>query len=321
MAGVPKAVRTSSNAVLVFMDHLKLAKDFARQEKSAATRKAYRSDIAIFTSWCTAHDVDSLPASPETIAAFLSAEVLNGLRASTLTRRVAAIAYAHQLAGHESPTNSKEVKITMRGIRRAIGTAKTQKSPATAERLLSMLAHIPNSLQGKRDRALLLIGFAGAFRRSELVALTMDDVEEVDQGLRIIVRRSKTDQESEGEIVPILRGKYACPVEALNDWLEAAGITDGPLFRSIRKGGHVQQRSLSTKSVALIVKTYAAKAGLNAEDFAAHSLRAGFLTSAADKGANIFRMMDQSRHKSVDTLRGYIRRAGDFKDHPGDGLL
>jgi integrase len=175
-------------------------------------------------------------------------------------------------------------------------------------------------LKGFRDRALLLFGFAGAFRRSEIVALDCKDLEETELGFRVTIRHSKTDREGLGQTIAIVRGSIACPVSALGAWLNAAGITDGPVFRSIRRGGHVGAR-LAAQSVADIVKDYAKRSGLDPTLFAGHSLRAGFLTSAAKRGASIFKMVDQSRHRSVETLRGYVRDAEIFKEHAGTGLL
>lgn len=183
-----------------------------------------------------------------------------------------------------------------------------------------MALGIGDGLKGIRDRALLLLGFAGAFRRSELVALDCEDMEENETGLKITIRHSKTDQEGKGATIAVVRGSIACPVEALKAWRDAAGITTGPVFRSIRKGGKVGGR-LSAQSVADIVKAQAENVGLDPALFSGHSLRAGFLTSAAARGASIFKMMDQSRHRSVDTLRGYVRDAEIFKDHAGTGLL
>lgn len=184
-----------------------------------------------------------------------------------------------------------------------------------------MVSHCDSSIKGLRDRAILLLGFGGAFRRSELAALMAEEIEEADGGLRVLIRRSKTDQEAEGQIVPVLRGAKQCPVEAVTAWMEAAGIESGPLFRRMVKGGTVRPEALTPHSIGQIVKFYAKKAGYKAEDFGGHSLRAGFLTSAAENGASMFRMMDVSRHKSVDTVRGYVRRAEEFQDHAGEGLL
>jgi site-specific recombinase XerD len=185
----------------------------------------------------------------------------------------------------------------------------------------SMVATAPDQLSGLRDRALLLLGFAGAFRRSELVALDVADISEAKTGLLVTIRRSKTDQECEGITIAIARGDIACPARALQEWLDAAGIETGPIFRAINKAGTVATERLTDRSVANIVKAYAGRAGFDASTFSGHSLRSGFLTSAAAKGASIFKMMDVSRHKSVDTLRGYVRDAELFKDHAGAGLL
>jgi site-specific recombinase XerD len=296
------------------------AADLARQEKAKATQRAYGIDFEIFRTWCASRGVSALPATAESVAAFLACEVERGIRSSTIGRRVAAIRYAHKLAGHAVPTDDERVKATVRGIRRSVGTAARKKAPATAERVIAMAVGTGTGLKGLRDRALLLLGFAGAFRRSELVALDCEDIEECETGLRITIRRGKTDQEGHGATIGIVPGSVACPMTAVRAWRDAAGIATGPLFRSIRKGGKVGAR-LTDQSVADIVKKHAARVGLDPALFAGHSLRAGFLTSAAKRGASIFKMMDVSRHRSVDTLRGYVRDAEIFKDHAGAGLL
>jgi len=299
---------------------LAAAVDLAKAEKAASTRKAYGTDYRLFKAWCEAKGVSSLPAAAETVAAYLAAEA-NTVKASTLSRRVAAIRYAHKLAHLDTPTDSEAVKATLRGIRRTFGGAKLRKAPAVAAKLHSMVATAPAGLRGVRDRALLLLGFAGAFRRSELVALDVADIAETEAGLLVTIRRSKTDQEGQGVTIAIARGDVACPVKALREWLRASGIEAGPLFRSINKADRVAQVRLTDRSVATIVKAYAERAGFDSSSFSGHSLRSGFLTSAAANGASIFKMMDVSRHKSVDTLRGYVRDAELFKDHAGSGLL
>jgi site-specific recombinase XerD len=295
------------------------AGQYARADKAAATRRAYRTDFAIFEAWCVERGA-ALPASPATVAAFLAAEA-SRVRPSTIGRRVAAIRYAHKLAGHPTPTDDEHVKATVRGIRRSLGTAPTKKAPATAERIVAMAPIAGHRLSELRDRALLLIGFAGALRRSELVALDIEDIAEMPEGLRVTIRRGKTDQEAKGAVVAIVRGAIACPVAAFKAWITAAGITAGPLFRPIAKGERVQPARLTDRSVANIIKAHAERAGLDPASFSGHSLRSGFLTSAASRGASIFKMMDVSRHRSVDTLRGYVREAELFKDHAGTGLL
>jgi site-specific recombinase XerD len=299
---------------------LAAAIDLAKAEKAASTRKAYGTDFRIFKAWCDAKGARALPAAPETVAAYLAAQAGTS-KASTLRRRIAAIRYAHKLAGFALPTDAEGVKATMRGIRRTFGSASARKAPAVAAKMQSMVATAPDSLAGIRDRALLLLGFAGAFRRSELVALDVADLEETETGLLVTIRRGKTDQEAIGRTIAIPRGDVACPVKALRAWLDAAAIEAGPIFRPIDRAGTVRARRLTCRSVANFVKGYAARAGFDAGTYSGHSLRSGFLTSAAAKGASIFKMMDQSGHKSVDTLRGYVRDAELFKDHAGAGLL
>lgn len=297
------------------------AVDLAKAEKAASTRKAYGTDFRLFKAYCDAKGVSSLPATPETVAAYLAAEAQTA-KPSTIGRRVAAIRYAHKLAGIEPlPTDAEGVKATMRGIRRTFGRARNKKAPAVAAKMHSMVATAPVGLAGLRDCALLLLGFAGAFRRSELVALDVADLAETETGLLVTIRRGKTDQEGAGRTIAIPRGDVACPVKALRAWLEAAAIDAGPIFRPIDRAGTVRAPRLTCRSVANFVKAYAARAGFDASTFSGHSLRSGFLTSAAAKGASIFKMMDQSGHKSVETLRGYVRDAELFKDHAGAGLL
>ena len=297
------------------------ARDFARESLSPATRRAYRSDIRAFEAWCDARGVLAIPAEPEAVASFLAHEAQRGLAVSSISRRAAAIRLFHRAAGHATPTESELVRSTLRGIRRTLGVAPKQKKPLTSELLLSLMEHIPDSLRGKRDRALLLLGFSGAFRRSTLGMLNVEDLEEVADGLRVHVRRSKTDQEGQGAVVPVVRGRTACPVAAVNDWMASAGITTGPIFRRMGRGGHVFPGALTPFSIGQIVKRYVKAAGLDPSEFGGHSLRAGFITSAVENGASIFRTMDVSLHRRVETLRGYVRRAEEFKDHAGDGLL
>jgi integrase len=182
-----------------------------------------------------------------------------------------------------------------------------RKAPATAEAIEAMLAVTPaDSLRGLRDRALLLIGFAGGLRRSELVALNVGDIESDVDGVRIIIRRSKTDQEGAGDFVPIPKGTKLKPVAALLTWLEAAQLVEGPVFRPITRGGVVRPQRLTDCSVAEIVKAKAEAAGFDARVFSGHSLRAGFVTSALAAGADILRVMDQTRHREVRTPKPMI---------------
>ena len=305
-----------------FAAEAEAVKFYALAEKADATRRAYRSDFEMFGTWCRARrNVEPLGASPDDVAAYLAAQASAKVKPSTLTRRLAAIAYAHRLAGLESPAGHEAVRAVMRGIRRTAGTAPTRKAPATADRVAAMLQAIsPDTLAGKRDRALLLLGFAGAFRRSELVALDVADLAFEPEGVRVMIRRSKADQEGQGQEIAILRGTKLRPVAALQAWLAAGGVTTGPVFRSINRHGQVGE-ALTAQSVALVVKRHAGAAGLDPNTFAGHSLRSGFLTSAAEAGADVLRMMEVSRHKRVETMQGYVRRASLFKGHAGAEFL
>ena len=297
------------------------ASDFSKACKAAATIRAYRSDARDFTAWCAQHGLEPMPAIVETVAAYLASLARSGLKASTITRRRAAIAYMHRAAGLEPPTQSEAAKAVLAGIRRSIGTAVTRKAPITAKAIRAMLEEMPQDLRGLRDRALLLIGFAGALRRSELVALNVEDIEENAEGVFLRIRRSKTDQEGHGDFVSIPIGYKLRPVAALRDWLEAAGTTEGPIFRSIKKGGELTVNRLTDRSVADILKKRSAAAGLDASTLSGHSLRSGFVTEALAKGADVLRVMDVTRHRQVNTLKVYDRRARAFQDHAGAGFL
>jgi len=318
---VPALTVAESSLPVTLRDALDSAADLARAEKASATKRAYGRDFAIFRAWCADQGLSALPADPAAVAAFIAAEAGRGVKCSTLGRRIAGIRYGHRLAGLASPTDDERVKAVMRGARRTLGVAPVKKAAATSDKLLAMVAGGKHNLTGKRDRALLLLGFALAARRSELVALDVADLEECPEGLRVTIRRSKTDQEGAGAVVAVCRGSIACPVAAVMEWLAAAGIVDGPVFRQVGKGGRLLAGRLSPQNVALIVKAYAKRLGLDPGAFSGHSLRSGFLTSAAARGASLFKMMDVSRHKSVDTLRGYVRDADAFRDHAGAGLL
>jgi site-specific recombinase XerD len=335
--------RASSQSETLPSDLALIVQAYQRASKSEATLRAYRSDAVLFQDWCARYGFRSLPALPQAVAGFLTAEADAGRAASTIGRRCAAISYAHKLAGEPDPTDNEDVRATLKGIRRTIGTAPTQKAAATADILTAMLLKTPNTMTGKRDRALLALGFAGAFRRSELVALDVADLREDKDGLRVLVRRSKVDQEGRGFEKAIPHGRYIRPVALVREWLDAAGITEGAVFRPVSRSGRVrvlrksEDRAntpqegiyekvakpprLTTRAVGDIIKIYAEAAGLDATTFGAHSLRAGYITTAAERGADLARIMDQSGHRDPRTVVGYIRRANAFKDHSGSGFL
>ncbi|EXJ16185.1 site-specific integrase [Imhoffiella purpurea] len=302
-------------------DREMLGRYFAARHADSTVR-AYRSDWAIFTAWCATRDLASLPASAETISAFLASEAESGRRISTLHRRVAAIRLAHRLCGHEPKTDSELVRGTLKGIARTHGSAPRQKAPALSDQLRTMVDSLDcTRLQGLRDRAILTLGFAGAFRRSELAALRIEDLEEVAGGFRVHVRRSKTDAEGLGQVVPVIRGRDYCPVRAVQDWLRTAGIREGHVYRRLYRGDRVGEAPLSAHSIAAVVKRCAEAVGLDPAEYAGHSLRSGFMTSAALSKASLFKMMEVSRHKDPKTVMIYVRRSAEFEDHAGDGLL
>jgi len=292
------------------------ASEFIQQSKSKNTIRAYHSDWCHFESWCKAHAQSSLPASPECVALYVT-DLSSTHKTATITRRISAISQAHQIAGLETPTKSSQVRLVLAGIRRSKGTAQTAKTPVLVEDLRRMLAGLPDNLLGVRDRVLLLIGFCGAFRRSELVALDAADVAVTRDGLVVTIRRSKTDQEGEGRKIGIPYAAHAetCPVRSFQDWLEKSGITEGPLFRPIDRFGKMASVRLSAAAVAEIVKRYAAAVGLDAAEFAGHSLRSGLATSAAMAGASERSIMKQTGHRSVNTVRRYIRDGSLFREN------
>jgi site-specific recombinase XerD len=297
------------------------AQDYISQSKAANTVRAYRADWQHFCDWCGTHSQQAIPASPETVALYLSDLAGQGMKASTLQRRISSISQAHQMAGHETPTHEKAVRSVMAGIRRVHGTAQKGKAPTLTDDIRTMVDTLPDSLLGIRDRALLLVGFAGAFRRSELVGLDVADVEFKREGLVVTLERSKTDQEGAGRKIGIPYGSNpaTCPVRALQAWLEASATTEGALFRTMNRHGHVKDR-LSGQGVAIVVKRCAEAAGLNPDDYAGHSLRSGLATSAAAAGVSERAIMNQTGHKSVNMVRRYIREGSLFRENAAAGV-
>jgi site-specific recombinase XerC len=214
---------------------LESAADLATNEKASSTRAAYASDFRIFEKWCAEQGLAALPADPAAVAGFIADQAASGIKSSTLGRRIAAIKYLHKTAGVASPTDDERVKAVVRGARRTLGVAPRKLAAATSEKVIGMSTLSRSGIAGKRDKAILLLGFALAARRSELVALDVADIEECPEGLRIRIRKSKTDQEGAGAVIAVCRGSIACPVAALLEWMAAANITEGPVFRSVRK--------------------------------------------------------------------------------------
>lgn len=300
------------------------AKPFIQAAQSLNSRRAYKSDCAAWALWCAERNLSAFPAAPEALAAYIAEGARSGLHPGTLERRLAAIAFTHRALGLPSPVTDL-VRAAMSGIRRTLGTAHHPKAPLMATDLRAIVAHIEgDSLPALRDKALILIGFSAALRRSELANIAVEDIEYVAEGILLHIPFSKTDKIHEGQTIAIPLGSPAtCPVRALRAWLTAAAITRGPIFRRLNRNGTViiESDGLSDYAVSLILKRRALAAGLNPDALAAHSLRSGFLSSAAAAGADMWKMMDQSRHRSVETLRRYVKSANVFENHAGRGLL
>jgi integrase len=284
-------------------------RDYVTASKSPNTLRAYRSDWADFTGWCDTRGLESLPASPSTVAAYLT-DLAGVVATATLARRVTSISQAHKAAGHEDPpTRSALVHETVKGIRRTFGIAAAKKAPLRSADIRDLVAMLDvEHLGGLRDRVLLVVGFAGAFRRSEVVALDVADVDWTADGLVVRIRRSKTDQEGEGATIGLPYGSdpATCPVRTLRAWLDGGGIAEGPIFRQVDRHGRMAGR-MSGRAAAERVKRACAAAGLDAARYGGHSLRAGLITSAIEGGATEHRTMQHSRHRSVHVFRGYVR--------------
>ena len=299
------------------------ARAFLRAAKAKSTLRAYRSDWNDFSTWCREHGEDALPAAPETVAYYLTARAATH-KPATLQRRLTAITKAHQAAGHASPASTQHAAVSeiLKGIRRTLGAAQQGKEPLFTADLRKMIAVMPANLQGARDRALLVIGFAGGFRRSELTALDVADIQQTEDGLIVNLRRSKTDQEGQGSRIALPWGSQpeTCPVRVYRDWLRASGITEGAVFRGLNNRAQIISERLDSNSVAAIVKRAARRAGLDPAAYAGHSLRAGFCTQAYLNGVPELAIMRQSRHKSLDTMRKYVRDRNLFRDNPASRL-
>ena len=311
----------NKGADMVPLPSLEQVREYIRASKAESTLRGYQSDWRHFCAWCETHNLGPLPAASETVASYI-AGCADHLKVGSIQRRLNAIAEAHKAVGLESPTHSAIVANTMKGIRRTMGTAPAQKSAALTDDIRAMVEATDTGTIGARDRALILLGFAGAFRRSELVSLDVEDCAFGKDGLMVTLRRSKTDQAGEGRKIGIPYGSNpeTCPVRVLQTWLELAGIMCGPVFRSISRHGHLRPGRLSGIDVARIVKKLAERAGLDAAKYAGHSLRAGHATSAAIAGASERSIMNQTGHRSVQMVRRYIRDGNLFRENSAGKL-
>lgn len=313
-----------------------------------ATLRAYKSDWRLFCAWCAEAGYRPLPATPGTVAAFLTLLAETGfspreplrtkggriiprqeprpLGKATIGRRLAAIVFAHRAADMEPPTTQPDAARLEKALR-AIRKDKRDELPAKkraadGDVLRDMLRSVTGEdLRAHRDRALLAIGMAGAFRRSELVAITVGRVSEDSRGLLVRIGSSKTDQEGKGHTVAIPDGRRLEPVRHYRAWLELAGISEGPVFRKLTPQGRLTDKAMSAQGVALVVKAAALAAGYSPEMFSGHSLRAGFLTEAGRQNANLFKMKEHSRHASLEMVAEYVRDHERFREHAGEGFL
>ena len=336
------------------------ARRFARAARSDATLRAYRSDWTDFALWCSDRQLVAMPAVPETVALYIASRAEAGpdgddgrptapLKVATLERRMAAISQAHKLAGVESPAlRSREpLHSVWAGVTRTLGTAREKVAPALAADVVAMAAvcdeavhlgkvsdNVPPGtvLRARRDKAMLLVGFAAALRRSELATVRTEHLSFTPDGLRLLIPKSKSDQEGAGQVVGVAYGSRAetCPVRAVRSYLAAAGreLTDqgrpsplsGPVFRSVDRWGRLGRKAVTGRTVANVVKQYAAAAGLDPTLYAGHSLRAGFATTAARAGKPDRAIQKQTRHKSAAMLAEYVREGRLFDDNASEGI-
>ncbi len=281
-----------------------------------STRRAYRTDLAHFAAWG-----GQLPAEPAQVASFLATHS-ETLSVATLVRRIATLSKAHEARGLPNPCRSEIVRATLRGVKRTRGVAQREAKPLLREDLFRVLDALGEGVKDARDGALLLIGFAGGFRRSEVVGLNCDDFERVRQGLIVSLRRSKVDQEGAGRKVGIPFGRTRhCPVLAVDRWFVVSGIEAGPVFRPVDRHGRVASERLSGEAVSLIVKERVAAASIDPTGFSGHSLRAGFATSAVQAGVSTLKIRSQTGHASDAMLARYVRDGEIFVGNAAGALL
>jgi integrase len=308
------------------------ARAYGEMAKAPNTRRAYAADWQHFEQWCSVHGVGAIPASPGTLAAYLAAQA-GSLKVSTLGRRLSAIRAVHVYSAQPIDLASPAFRDVWAGIRRTHGARPDKKRALVTADLRKVVAALPESAIGIRDRALLLVGFASALRRSELASLIIYRVTFNDNGLLIELGKSKSDQEGQGAVIGVPFGSHAetCPVRAMRAWLEVGAIASGPVFRRVTRHGHVGTEAMTGHGIALAVKRAVFRAALAdgyskreayalADTVGGHSLRAGFVTAADAAGAPISKVMQQARHARYETTRGYIREADAFRGNAASYL-
>ena len=289
--------------------------------KAPNTIRAYQSDFSDFRLFCAKNGFRSIPTEPKIVSLYLTHLSTNEAKMSTLKRRLVSIGVIHKLKGHYLDTKHPSIIENIMGIKRRKGSIQRGKKPL----LISILKEVINVIdeQNKeeikkfRDRSIILIGFSGGFRRNEIVSLDYDDLDFVSEGLKINIKRSKTDQFGEGtkKALPYFDNSQYCPVVSLQKWIKISNISSGPLFRRFSKGSKLSENRLTDQTVALIIKSYLQLAGVDSTNYSGHSLRSGFATSAAEAGAEERSIMAMTGHKSTEMVRRYIKEANLFKNN------
>ena len=292
-----------------------------KNSKAVNTVRAYKSDFKDFGLFCVQNEFKALPSEPKIISLYLTYLSTKGAKLSTIKRRLVSIGVIHKIKGHYLDTKHPIIIENLMGIKRRKGTVQKGKKPILTNDLVKLINVIDKAkivdIKKLRDKSILLIGFAGGFRRNEIVSLDFEDLDFVIEGLKITVKRSKTDQYGEGLIkgLPYFENKMYCPVTTLKKWLNVSKIKDGALFRRFAKGSKLTKSRLTDQTVALIIKEYLNLAGINSTNYSGHSLRSGFATSAAESGAEERSIMAMTGHKSTEMVRRYIKDANLFKNN------
>jgi len=291
-----------------------------RSSKANNTLRAYKSDFKDFGSFCAKHGFKSLPSEPKIVSLYLT-HLSKNSKISTLKRRLVSLSVIHKLKGHYLDTKHPIIVENLMGIKRLKGSIQKGKKPILINHLKSIINAIHeqkiNDINKLRDKTIILIGFGGGFRRTELISIDHEDLEIVQEGLKITIKKSKTDQFGEGMIkgLPYFSNELYCPVTNLEKWLEISKIKSGPIFRRFSKGSILTEKRLSDQSVVLLIKKYLKLAGIDNNNFSGHSLRSGFATVAADSGADERSIMAMTGHKTTQMVRRYIREANIFKNN------
>jgi len=292
-----------------------------QSSKAANTIRAYKSDFRDFGLFCAQNGFKSLPSEPRIISLYLTYLSTKDAKMSTLKRRLVSIGVIHKLKGHYLDTKHPSIIENIMGIKRRKGSIQKGKKPILINSLKAIINVIDEQdkeeIKKLRDRSIILIGFSGGFRRNEIVSLDYDDLDFVNEGLKIIIRRSKTDQFGEGSIkaLPYFENTQYCPVVSLNKWINISKINSGSLFRRFSKGSKLTKKRLTDQTVALLIKEYLNLAGIDGKNYSGHSLRSGFATSAAESGAEERSIMAMTGHKSTQMVRRYIKEANLFKNN------